>query len=313
MPESVHAVIVTFNRKHMLRECLAALAEQTRPPDRVLVVDNASTDGTAELVRREHPEVDLLALPTNEGGAGGFHEGLARAYRGCADWVWVMDDDTIASANALAELIATPGRLEGLPPPVLLASKAVWNDGRVHPMNIPQFERDRLERIVRATENGVLPIRAATFVSLLVKRDAIERHGLPLKHFFLWSDDVEYTARILRQDAGYAVPTSVVHHKTKTAYTAVSSTGDRFYYHVRNMLYMIRGDAWETREKLFLAWVVTSTSYDYLRRASFAPHAVRVLLRGVRDGLRRLPPTAAWEPQGATMLPADGDQRRTAA
>jgi rhamnopyranosyl-N-acetylglucosaminyl-diphospho-decaprenol beta-1,3/1,4-galactofuranosyltransferase len=286
VPESIHAVVVTFNRKHMLRECLDALRAQSRPPDRVLVVDNASTDGTLEMVRSDHPDVDLLALPYNQGGAGGFHEGLARAYRDGADWAWLMDDDTIASRDALAELIGAPDRLSGAPRPLLLASKAVWDDGRVHPMNIPQFEREALDHVVLAAENGVLPMRAATFVSLLVKREAIERYGLPLKHFFIWSDDVEYTARILRHEAGYAVPQSVVHHKTKTAHTAVSSAGDRFYYHVRNMLYMIRGDAWATREKVFLAWVVASTSIEYLRRNSFSPHAVRLLLRGIRDGLR---------------------------
>ncbi len=83
----VFAVVVTYNRRPLLEECLQALGAQERPVDRVLVVDNASTDGTAAFVRNEHPEVQLLALAENEGGAGGFHEGLKAAHAAGADWI----------------------------------------------------------------------------------------------------------------------------------------------------------------------------------------------------------------------------------
>src|SRR5256885_7130786 len=102
---AVCAIVVTHDRRHMLAECLQALAGQTQPADRVLVVDNASTDGTREMVERDHPEVDVLALPTNEGGAGGFHEGMRRAYEDGAEWMWLTDDDTIPRADALEELL----------------------------------------------------------------------------------------------------------------------------------------------------------------------------------------------------------------
>lgn len=119
----VCAIVVTYNRKELLRECLAALAAQTRPPDRVLVVDNASSDGTQAMVEAEYEEVELLALPTNQGGAGGFHEGMKRAHVDGAEWLWLMDDDTIPRPDALAELLAAPARLGSLP--TLLASKVV--------------------------------------------------------------------------------------------------------------------------------------------------------------------------------------------
>ena len=62
-PERVCAVVVTYNRVELLRECLTALESQTRPVDRILVVDNKSTDGTPEIVEREHPGADMLRLP----------------------------------------------------------------------------------------------------------------------------------------------------------------------------------------------------------------------------------------------------------
>jgi len=285
----VFAIVVTYNRKALLQECLAALGAQTHAPDRIIVVDNASTDGTADLVRDEHPEAELLAMRENQGGAGGFHEGLKAAHAAGAEWIWLMDDDTIPTPDALAQLLRAPAAMDGLPSPALLASKVVWTDGSLHPMNYPGFRRDDPELFVTSCERGVLPMRAATFVSLLVHRSAIDDHGLPLKHFFIWSDDIEYTARITRHRAGYLVPDSVVLHKTKTAYTAVTDTGGRFYYHVRNTVYMLRGGSWASEEKLSLTWFLLCTTTAYLRNNHFRRESRATVARGLRDGARPAP------------------------
>jgi GT2 family glycosyltransferase len=280
-------VVVTYNRRPLLEQCLAALKAQERPPDRVLVVDNASTDGTADWVRAEHPDVHVLALADNQGGAGGFHEGMRAAHAGGAEWVWLMDDDTIPRPQALAALLGAPERLEGLARPLLLSSRALWTDGRLHPMNEPSFKREG-DHFIDACERGLLPLRMATFVSLLVHRDAIERFGLPHKHYFIWSDDIEYTARVLRdQDVGFFVPDSVVEHRTKTAHTAVTESGSRFYFHVRNSVYMMRGGAWNLREKLSLVWALAYTTQAYLRLNRFGREPLRTVWTGARDGVRR--------------------------
>jgi GT2 family glycosyltransferase len=131
----------------------------------------------------------------------------------------------------------------------------------------------------------MLAIRFGTFVSMLVHRGAVERHGLPHKHFFIWSDDIEYTARVLRDGRGYLVPASVAHHKTATPHTAMDAAPDKFYFAVRNGIYTVRGDAFDTRERLsHLAFVVFS-SVRYLIAKRFSPAAIAAILRGVRDGL----------------------------
>jgi GT2 family glycosyltransferase len=168
---------------------------------------------------------------------------------------------------------------------MLLASRAVWTDGQLHPMNAPGTDRRSFRRLVDAAAKGLLPLRSATFVSLLVSRRAIDRHGLPHAHYFIWSDDIEYTARVTRSDPGYLVPASVVTHATKTAYTAVSSTGGRFYFHVRNTLYMLRGRSWALDEKPALLYALVTSTVAYLRENG--PAAVPVVLRGLRDGLRK--------------------------
>jgi rhamnopyranosyl-N-acetylglucosaminyl-diphospho-decaprenol beta-1,3/1,4-galactofuranosyltransferase len=286
---------VTYNRRELLRDCLAAVAAQSRTVDQVLVVDNASTDGTAAMVGEDYADVELLALPRNEGGAGGFHEGMNRAYLGGAEWLWLMDDDTISRPDTLAELLAAAERADELHP-LLLASKALWTDGRLHPMNVPGLDRERLARIVGGAQHGLMPVTCATFVSLLVRREAIERYGLPAKHFFIWSDDIEYTNRVLREDTGFLVPTSVVEHRTASPHTAMTAPPERFYFHVRNTLYMLRGARAYPKEAVLLAWVLFSSIVVYLSGSRAPLRALPFIARGLRDGLRRLPPESARYP-----------------
>ena len=288
---TVCAVVVTHNRKAVLSDCLEALRTQARRPDRVLVVDNASTDGTAALVGERFPEVELLRLPVNLHCAGGFRSGLGAAHDAGAEWIWLMDDDAVASPDALAALMAPLADLEGLPEPLLLAGRVVWDDGRLHPMNAPGFRRDGVEHAIEASDHGLIPVRSATFVSLCVSRAAIDRFGLPNEHFVIYGDDTEWTARILRGASGYLVPASVVHHRTRSPATATASPPDRFYYHVRNTVYMLRGASWSRVEKLSLVWTLLSSSAAHLRRNSYGGGSLRAVLRGLRDGLRPAPPT----------------------
>src|SRR4051812_7826339 len=102
---SICAVVVTHDRRDVLRECLGALARQTLAPDAVHVVDNASTDGTAPMLAEEFPAVTVRRLETNEGGAGGFHEGIRDALERGFDWLWLMDDDTVPAPDALERLL----------------------------------------------------------------------------------------------------------------------------------------------------------------------------------------------------------------
>ncbi len=285
MADRICAVVVTRDRRELLAEALAAVRAQTRAPDHVLVIDNASSDGTAELLRAAG-DVETVRLTENAGGAGGFAEGVRRAHAAGFDWIWLMDDDTIPEPDALATLLAARAP-EGLAAPSILVSRIVWTDGTLHPMNRPGVAWKRVDALLDAAErrSGLVPIRYATFPSLLLDARAVDRHGLPHAHYFLWSDDMEFTARVLRDEPGYYVAASVAVHKTKTAHTAVTRSGPLFYFHVRNSLYMLRSPSWTRLEKVTIVRTLVTTTRDHLRLRRFAPAALATVARGVRDGV----------------------------
>ncbi len=163
------AVVVTWNRRELLEEALAALGAQSHVLEQVVVVDNASTDGTDELLSGR-TDLDVVRLATNTGGAGGFAVGIERALTHEPDLVWLLDDDTIPTPDAARELVRVweeyddpAGR-----PPVVLASKVVWTDGRDHPMNTPRQKpgASRAE-VASAARLDSIPIRSASFVSIM--------------------------------------------------------------------------------------------------------------------------------------------------
>ncbi len=285
-PPRVVAVIVTYNRRELLLESLAAVQAQHRPPDTVIVVDNASTDGTAAAVRASVPAVQLAELDQNYGGAGGFAYGMAQALGDGADLIWAMDDDTIPEPGALAALLAAregyPGRV-----PAVVASAVRWTDGRPHPMNTPRAKpmAAAAERSA-AAECGCVPIRSASFVSVLVDAAQCESRGLPRADFFLWNDDFEFTTRLLRGNIGLLCPASVVVHKTRTFGGTTADPGERFFYEVRNKIWTLRVNSLGPAERMLYTgatlrrWVRTYAGGADRRvlRACF----VRGLVAGIR-------------------------------
>ena len=286
----VVAVVVTWQRLDLLRESLGALRSQTRPPDAVVVVDNASTDGTAEAVAAEHPTADLVRLARNTGGAGGFAVGLQRALDAGADLVWLMDDDTVPGPGALAALLEARDRTPGRPP-ALLASRVVWEDGRDHPMNTPRpYPLSPPARRRAAAAAGCVPVRSASFVSVLVDAAAVREVGLPLADYFLWNDDFEFTTRLLRGRPGVWCPASVVVHRTKAFGSTDADPGPRFYYEVRNKLWLFtRSCGLAPLERLLYALATLLRWGRTVRGSSDRRALLRAGARGLRDGVTTAP------------------------
>jgi rhamnopyranosyl-N-acetylglucosaminyl-diphospho-decaprenol beta-1,3/1,4-galactofuranosyltransferase len=291
----VVAVVVTHRRQDLLRRCLTAVLGQTRPPEAVVVVDNASQDGTDDLVRRDFPSVDLLVLRRNTGGAGGFAAGLDRALTAhAAGAAWLLDDDTVPEPGALAGLLSARDDYPAATP-ALVASRVVWTDGREHPMNTPRrAPLARREAVEAAAAVDAVPVRSASFVSVLVDGDAARATGLPVADYFLWNDDFEYTTRLLRGRTGLATRRSTVVHHTRTFGASDADPGPRFYYEVRNKTWLFtRSPGLAAGERLLYGGSSLRRWARTAARSSDRRTLLRAGAQGLRDGLRAGPrPTA---------------------
>ncbi|MBL3687822.1 glycosyltransferase [Leucobacter zeae] len=299
----VTAVLVAYNRRELLRESLLALAAQSRPVDRLVVIDNASDDGAAdvaaEMLDSWGERARLVRLTDNTGGAGGFAVGIAAAVaEDGIDWVWVMDDDTVPGPDALAGALAAHERYRasGQDDLAVMGSRVVWTDGNDHPMNTPKAKiRADIDERERAAAAGGMEIRSISFVSAFLRADRVRGLGLPIADYFLWNDDFEYSARLLRGARGLYVPGSVVTHKTAKRGSSDADPGARFYFEVRNKIWVFRlSKALYPWEK---ALYIAATARRWFRtfRASGDRAQLRdCLRRGWRDGWRTRPrPTRA--------------------
>jgi rhamnopyranosyl-N-acetylglucosaminyl-diphospho-decaprenol beta-1,3/1,4-galactofuranosyltransferase len=238
----VCAVIVTRDRLALLQEAIEAVKSQSRSCAEIIVVNNDSQDGTTEWL---NAQTSLCVFHQgNLGGAGGFSFGVSQAYERGHDWIWLMDDDTIPEPDALEQLLCAKTATD--PHCGFLSSLVVWTDGTPHAMNCPELSNYQLWGHSVAEELSIL-CRSASFVSLLIHSRAVEACGLPIKDFFIWHDDAEYTRRISAQFACALVLTSRVLHKTKDNHTALlqdlnDSNAWKYKYGLRNQLYLLWRD-----------------------------------------------------------------------
>lgn len=221
--DQIYAVVLSYKRKELLKRCLLAINDQTRRCAGILVVDNASHDGTEEMLQQlqqQLPSLKVYVLSHNTGASGGFSAGFRMAYQQGADHVWMMDDDVIPEPDALEQLVGAGSRLEAKGKPYsFLLSRAYTEDGLL--TNVPSVDQRMnevdYENWPDLLDLGVIPVRPATYVSILVPRASLQRYGLPLAPMFMWGDDTEYTLRISQDDPGYMVAASKVWHLRKVS------------------------------------------------------------------------------------------------
>ncbi|MBQ8109992.1 MAG: glycosyltransferase family 2 protein [Clostridia bacterium] len=238
---AVAAIVVTYNRKALLGECIDCLLRQTAPDVSILIVDNASTDGTRDFIAPhiESRRVRYVNTGANLGGAGGFQFGMRWAMGLDCDYLWVMDDDAMPEPTALEALLAAARQAGDFG---YLSGKTLWTDGSLCCMNV---QRDVNMRSISDFSPGLIPSGAATFVSLLVPAHVVREVGLPIGAFFIWADDLEYTRRISRRFPCYVVTGSVTVHKCGTnnggnIATDIPERIERYRYAYRNEVYLYR-------------------------------------------------------------------------
>ena len=241
--ETVCAVVVTYNRKKLLKECLEALIKQTRPIQAIYLIDNASTDGTPDLLLekdyiKELPPKNLskpwekefeiknltdedtiklyyVRMHENTGGAGGFHEGVKRGYERGYDWLWLMDDDAepyIDSLEILSnyfkkkDIVGLAGTVIRPNGSIAVSHRGIVDYSRIFPLIQKPLDLNNYSR-------NECDIHTASFVGFLIKSEAIAKIGYPIKDFFIHHDDIEYSLRLLQIGKIKLIPKSKILHK----------------------------------------------------------------------------------------------------
>ena len=232
-------VIVSWNVRDLLRRCLSSVFEARRsasgilePRAEVIVVDNASTDGSLEMVRSEFPQVRLLANPENRGFTAANNQGLALSQ---GRYLLLLNPDTEIVGDALATML---GFLETHPQVGALGPQLLYPDGsrQSSRRRFPTFATALVEstvvqewwpdnRILRryyitdTPDDAVQPVDWVVGACLLVRREIYEQVGALDEGFFMYSEELDWCRRI--KAAGWEIvylPTAtVIHHEGKSS------------------------------------------------------------------------------------------------
>jgi len=242
----VYIVLLNWNGWRDTTECVESCKKLTYPNFCIIIVDNGSIDGSEALLRERFPDIELVQTGANLGFAGGNNAGIRQALEQGADYVWLLNNDTVVSPNTLTSLVCVA---EGDDRIGMVGSKIVyydnptllWYAGAVLDPVRPQRPAHRglreqdLGQYDTAGETGYV-----TGCSLLARRALLEAIGLLDDVFFLYFEDVDWCARARR--VGWRLmyaPSSVVRHKESISAGGAASPA-LMYYTARNRLYFVR-------------------------------------------------------------------------
>lgn len=232
---SVFIIIVNWNGKTVTLDCLRSLSAVTYPNFRVLVVDNASSDGSVEAIRQQHPGVIVLEERENRRFAGGNNAGIRYALDHGAALLCLLNNDTTVDKEFLSHLVArlqTSDRIGMTAPKIYYHDQPdrIWFAGGEISMWTGTMRHTGIRSIDRGQYDASREIDYATGCCILTKRDVVERVGMLDESFFIYTEDADWCMRVRR--AGYTIvyePKAKVWHKL-----SVTSGGHLSLFKMKN-------------------------------------------------------------------------------
>jgi rhamnopyranosyl-N-acetylglucosaminyl-diphospho-decaprenol beta-1,3/1,4-galactofuranosyltransferase len=302
----VACVVVTYNNGSSIGNLIEALLTQSKQLEEIVVVDNASSDATPEIVKQKFPQVTLVANESNTGVGGGYAQGMGYAYQKGYEWVWLLDGDCLPQISALEQLAKAFTRLK----PTHLKI-GVLASCPVNPSTNQRYDgflwRGRFVRLPGELARCQEPFPVDTLISsgCLVSRNVIRDVGLPRVDFFMDFVDHEYNLRVRRN--GYEiifVPASIIYHemgkspvvrsriiraiaRLATKSPLVVEAPWRQYYIVRNQVYTFWHE-FRNYEALFFCalGVMRMIMGMFLFNEKDKVKRIRYMILGLRDGLK---------------------------
>lgn len=243
-------VIVTFNRKELLLEAIRSLMNQSVHIEKIIIIDNHSTDGTFKLLEEsgilEKEQVEYFYLEKNIGGSGGFEYGLKKAMEYDLDWITLSDDDAIYSPNYFSLI---ENAIQENHEIKIFTGTVKLPDGRIqitHRRSISNWSIISDTFIPEDSYSQNFYLDLFTFVGVTISTDLIKIIGLPEKDYFIWWDDIEYSLRARRYTKILNISDAIIKHKTKVISMDFSKkyvVDWREYYGWRNKIFTLRKHA----------------------------------------------------------------------
>lgn len=281
--ESIAAVVVTYNRLELLKSSINGLLNQTKPLDKIIVINNSSTDGTEEwlLELAAHETKIQVITQENTGSSGGQYTGALTAYNSGFDWIWLMDDDVVVSNNCLENMLPYLEKMRVCQP------LRYANDGSVFcidmaEMNLTNPVKSIWKRLMTTNDylkEPLAPVAAVTFEGPIFHRSLFEMVGFPAQKFFIYGDDTEFSARLAKQGVSFVVVRDAVINRLLPYTIDVNLDDWKFYYIIRNLI------AIDVLHGNIAVRVLRPFGYflAYLKRCRKLSQ-VRTLLRAFKDG-----------------------------
>ncbi|MXP21601.1 glycosyltransferase [Gordonia sp. HNM0687] len=203
MTDQVIAVVVTHRRVELLDGSLAVIANQDRPVDRLIVVDNADEPEVADLVARQPIPTTYLGSQRNLGGAGGFALGMLHALALGADWIWCADDDGRPDGPTVLSTLLECAQRRGLDEVSPVVANIDDPDTLAFPLRRGVVWRRKRSELFTDDDSDFLPGIASLFNGALFSARAIEEVGVPDLRLFFRGDEVEIHRRLQRSGLAF--------------------------------------------------------------------------------------------------------------
>lgn len=243
-------VIVTYNRKKLLNECIECVAKQTKKFNKVLIIDNCSTDGTKNFLdeyAQRNSEVEVYHTTENFGGAGGFKLGVEMLYLK-VDYVLLIDDDAMLNTKFLEEID------NNLQEKIGAYSGTVTTEGKIDTTHRRVISNSifmtKKDVSLSKYEKEYYDYDLATFCGLMINTDIIKKIGFPKSEYFIWYDDTEYSLRVGQFTKIRNINKAVIDHKAISSFTNRLSW--KSYYGYRNAIDV--GRIYSKNKILFLCY-----------------------------------------------------------
>jgi hypothetical protein len=308
------AIVLNWRRSAETLACLDSLSGAVTVPSQIIVVDNASGDGSAEAIRRGNPDVAVLETSSNLGYAGGNNFGVRWAFEHGFEAVLVLNNDIRVEPEFLSPLLqalyASPKT--GAATPLVIADDhpdEIWALGlTVDHKSAGVRRRLSGNRISSLTELTPVEVNAASGSAMLVTRDVVDDVGLLDEKYFLYYEEVDWCMRMRR--AGYrimAVPSSVVRHRVSSTLGADSPIID--YYMLRNQMRLVQRH-WTGLRRTTLLSAVVARNLATIAAYTIKPHGGRrIAHRNARLLAIRDAALGRWGPMGDDVAAACGVPR----